>query len=148
MKNVYVDEHGVKWRTCKVCKVDKLFTTEFFQSKNGTRDGGYWLRTECRVCMKTMNKNKRIAAKNAGRDMPDNCECCGRPRGTKKLCCDHRHGTTNFRGWICQACNKGIGMTIDDPDIGFDKIAAYYKNNDPDAYRKMVESIKRLEENK
>ena len=137
MKNVF-EINGVKYRKCKVCKEDKLFTTEFFQSKNGSRDGGYWLRTECRECMKIMNRNKTIAKRNAPRKMPDNCECCGRPRGKKSLCCDHIHGSDLFRGWICQACNKGIGMTIDDPDIGHKKVLRYYKKHDPKTFRRMM----------
>jgi hypothetical protein len=138
MKNVF-EVNGVKYRKCKVCLQDKLFTTEFFQSKNGKRDGGYWLRTECRDCVKKMNSNKRKAMKNAPRKMPDNCECCGRPRGNKSLCCDHIHGSSKFRGWICQPCNKGIGMTIDDPDIGHKKILIYYKKNDPEMFEKIVQ---------
>jgi hypothetical protein len=144
MKNVIYEEGKPIARICKICKVQKPYDKKYFQSKNGSRDGGYWLRTECRECMKVMTKNKDIAVKNADRKMPNNCECCGRareksPKGFKKLCADHIHGTTQFRGWICQACNKGIGMTVDDPDIGFVKIAEYYRKNDPDKYKQMKE---------
>ena len=148
MKNVFTDEDGAKWRTCKICNIDKLFTTEFFQSKNGSRDGGYWLRTECRDCMRIMSKNKTQAKRNAPRPMPDNCECCGRSRGNKNLCCDHVHGTTEFRGWICQPCNKGIGMTFDDPEIGFENVAIYFKNYQPSHFQKIVEIIKTITEEK
>jgi hypothetical protein len=146
MKNVWIDKHGTKWRTCKVCSVDKLFTTEFFARKNGSRDGGYWLRTECHDCVRVMAANKRAALKSADRPMPDNCECCGRPRGKKSLCCDHKHGTTLFRGWICQACNKGIGMTIDDPEIGIENVLRYYKNNDPEQYELIKQTFIKLED--
>jgi hypothetical protein len=26
---------------------------------------------------------------------------------------DHRHGTDNFRGWICNPCNTGFGLLGD-----------------------------------
>jgi len=145
MKNVFEDKSGVRWRTCKICKVDKLFTTDFFSRKNGSRDGGYWLRTECHECIKVMARNKRKARKNAGRPMPDRCECCGRERGKKNLCCDHKHGSTLFRGWICQPCNKGIGMTIDDPDIGFESVAKYYKKNDPIVWESIKQIFNKME---
>jgi hypothetical protein len=142
MKNVTIDENGVRWRVCKICSKKKLYDKKFFAPKNGSRDGGFWLRTECRDCMKQMNKNKRLAEKNASRKRPDACECCGRkPDKGKSLCCDHIHGTSNFRGWICQACNKSIGMAIDDPDIGFEKVIKYYKNYDKEAFSNMKKSF-------
>jgi len=47
------------------------------------------------------------------------CECCGKPA---KLVIDHDHkleilgfpGSETFRGWICYACNAGIGRLGDD----------------------------------
>lgn len=51
------------------------------------------------------------------------CECCGhvpplgkRGRGTffGGLHLDHNHKTGGFRGWLCRACNNGIGNLGDD----------------------------------
>ena len=33
-------------------------------------------------------------------------ECCHKKN---PLQCDHAHGTTEFRGWICKSCNVGLG---------------------------------------
>ena len=137
MKNVF-EVNGVKYRKCKVCKEDKPFTTEFFSPKNGKRDGSYWLRTDCKICQASVARDLRNIKKNAPRKMPDNCECCGRSRGKKSLCCDHSHSTGLFRGWICHDCNLGIGMTIDDPDIGHKNILRYYKKNEPQTFRQMM----------
>ncbi len=134
MRNVRVDNSGVKWRTCKVCKKELLFETHF-SLKNG-KQTPHWRRTECKQCMKTMNRNKN-AAKRSAPPMPDNCECCGRPRNGKALCCDHIHGTQKFRGWICRDCNLGIGMTIDHEHIGWRAPFEYYKKNDPEVYKQM-----------
>jgi len=142
MKNVIVENGSPIWRVCKICKVKKPYDKEYYgikqHGKKITKEDprGYWIRTECRVCAKTESENKKKAVKIANRKMPKNCECCGR-LSEKSLCADHKHGTTQFRGWICQPCNKGIGMTIDDPDIGFAKVIDYYKKNDPDTYKQM-----------
>jgi hypothetical protein len=39
------------------------------------------------------------------------CESCGKQR---PLLWDHDHDTGQFRGWLCQTCNSGIGMLGDD----------------------------------
>ena len=43
------------------------------------------------------------------------CDICGVPEieCNKKLCMDHNHDTGEFRGWLCSACNKGLGFFTD-----------------------------------
>ena len=53
-------------------------------------------------------RRRRVDA--AGRPPPSACECCGR-RG--RLVFDHDHALEIFRGWICAACNTGIGLLGD-----------------------------------
>jgi Recombination endonuclease VII len=48
------------------------------------------------------------------RPAPPACECCGKPG--KRLCLDHDHVTLKFRGWLCDACNMGIGRLGDSRD--------------------------------
>ncbi len=48
------------------------------------------------------------------------CQCCGRkprpgPGGCNFFCQDHDHITGEFRGWICDSCNRGIGALCDTP---------------------------------
>jgi hypothetical protein len=49
------------------------------------------------------------------RPMPAVCECCGGlPKGKHKtLVVDHDHETGVFRGWLCDICNRAIGMLGD-----------------------------------
>lgn len=45
---------------------------------------------------------------------PANCECCGKLLETgKRTHLDHDHVTGQFRGWLCNACNLGVGMLGD-----------------------------------
>ena len=30
---------------------------------------------------------------------------------------DHNHGTGQFRGFLCDSCNTGLGKFKDDPDL-------------------------------
>ena len=52
---------------------------------------------------------ERLAAKSAA-PRPENCQCCGKQTD---LVPDHYRGTPKFRGWICRACNLGIGKLGD-----------------------------------
>jgi len=43
-------------------------------------------------------------------------------------CVDHCHITNDFRGLLCHACNRGIGLLKDSPEL-LEKLATYLKNN-------------------
>jgi hypothetical protein len=47
------------------------------------------------------------------RPCPDTCECCGRGKGKRAFSLDHDHRTGAFRGWLCAACNLGLGKLGD-----------------------------------
>jgi hypothetical protein len=66
------------------------------------------------------NRDRIKAAREAlaGRTRPDKCEIC-RLESTKKgnpLCFDHDHLTGQFRGWICDRCNRMLGWVKDNPE--------------------------------
>ena len=51
------------------------------------------------------------------RPCPEMCECCGGPpNGIGCLNLDHCHETGIFRGWICNSCNRGLGLLGDNID--------------------------------
>lgn len=60
------------------------------------------------------------------RPCPAVCECCGKPPGAKALHLDHDHATGKFRGWLCDLCNRGVGMLGDNLD-GVLKMVEYLK---------------------
>lgn len=53
--------------------------------------------------------------------IPVNCEVC---QSAKRVCLDHDHKTSLFRGWLCHKCNVVLGRTKDSPKV-LRKLADY-----------------------
>jgi hypothetical protein len=51
----------------------------------------------------------------AGRPKPDLCEICGELN--IRIVFDHCHARGHFRGWICDRCNKVLGLVKDSPEL-------------------------------
>lgn len=51
----------------------------------------------------------------AGRPTPDKCEICGEFH--LRIVFDHCHIHGHFRGWICDRCNKVLGMVKDSTEL-------------------------------
>jgi len=62
----------------------------------------------------------------AGRPRADICELCG---AAGKTVFDHCHAQGHFRGWICDRCNKVLGLIYDDTEL-LEKMKLYLENND------------------
>lgn len=69
----------------------------------------------CTVCSLAASTAQRLSKlPSPTREMPDACESCGGPAtGIGSLHLDHDHETGEFRGWLCQKCNMGIGQLGD-----------------------------------
>ena len=75
----------------------------------------------CRTCRRKHEKVLRKLKKENPKPLRWNskerewqaaCDCCG--KFDTKLVCDHDHKTLEFRGWLCNKCNVGIGNLGDD----------------------------------
>lgn len=66
-------------------------------------------------------QRKRQGLPEPTRLMPALCECCN-TRPASHL--DHCHATKEFRGWLCNSCNRGIGL-LGDSSTGLSKALAY-----------------------
>lgn len=103
-------------KVCSYCKKPKLLKS-FAKNKN-CKDGHD---VRCKSCVKERNavvEKIRLTAP----PKPEICDCCKKaPKhlsGRRKvgLVLDHDPSTNTFRGWLCDKCNKAIGMLGDDLD--------------------------------
>lgn len=94
-----------KFKTCIKCGATKPLH-EFSVQPSGKSH-----RNDCKQCCKERRDTVRQLKKTAP-PKPTHCECCGKE--TDKLVLDHDHNTNEFRGWVCDACNRGMGFLGDD----------------------------------
>jgi hypothetical protein len=118
---------------CKECH--KIFPMIAFTTNYLRSDGAWYLKKICRQCQTVSEKEKREVRKNAP-PVPDLCNCCHKK---KKLQLDHIHGSTTFRGWLCRACNTGMGKLGDNLEGVLQ--AAIYLENDKN---KIIETLHKI----
>jgi len=119
---------------CKVChKILPLtaFTTQVLRS-----DGAWHLKKICRQCH-TVHKKETYEVRKNATPKPERCACCHKKK--KELQIDHIHGSTTFRGWLCRACNTGMGKLGDNLEGVLQ--AAVYLENDTD---KIIETLHKV----
>lgn len=95
----------------------RIRTPEQREQKNLRKKEWY---AKYRQRIKAANSLRRTKRqeKIAGRPRPKCCEVCGRPSADGRgLHFDHSHVSGTFRGWLCDNCNRILGMAADHPDI-------------------------------
>ena len=115
-------------RKCRLCRIEKPVSQ--FPKRSGS-----WPDTRCTDCKnKYFKELKFLKSSTVVREMPENCECCGRkPDNNTNLSFDHHYdsnGTAYFRGWLCKQCNSGIGYLGDNLE-GIKKAEKYLLRNFP-----------------
>jgi len=117
---------SVEMGECNRCKECLPRTTDYFAVKrvtvNSKSEETRWLSNTCRRCE---SKGQKIANSLRSANIKhrtDFCDCCGKK--TDKLRLDHDHITEQFRGWLCDNCNTGIGRLGDNIE-GVKKAIAY-----------------------
>ena len=107
-------------KKCSKCNIIK--TLDCYNGNTSGRDAfdrwGYRLRRpECSACTKLAADGKKVALQIAKRDgiphaAPEGaqCEIC---ESTQNLVFDHCHTKELFRGWLCNSCNRSMGVLGD-----------------------------------
>lgn len=103
-------------RECSKCHKTLPLTEEYFGRNQSTNTGGdKYFRPECKECTKKASQGKakayRLAGKPAYPSLGTPCDNC--QRTDRKLVFDHDHETLEHRGWLCDNCNRSIGMLGD-----------------------------------
>lgn len=104
-------------KSCNKCKKELPLTSFGFNTsgKDPFDKNGYRLhRGDCVECNKEISKGKSEAKKVAKQNgisfkapAETSCEICG---SKDKIVFDHDHKRNVFRGWLCNGCNRSIGM--------------------------------------
>lgn len=131
-------------KICSKCKNNiKLTNFPFNTSGNDPFDkNGYRLRRpDCSFCVQSASKGIREARKKSKEmGLPikppkdAKCEIC---QTTEKLVYDHCHEKEEFRGWLCDACNRSLGVFGDNVS-GLAKALNYLKKFEPDWKEKIL----------
>lgn len=115
-------------KNCIRCGTSLPDTTDFYRAKrytiNEAGDIKQWRSNSCKKCDHSAHADVRQLKKYHIKPDTDVCECCGKSGHKLKL--DHDHYTKQFRGWICDNCNTGIGRLSDSIE-GVEKALAYLK---------------------
>lgn len=103
-------------RTCSKCGKIYPLTVEYFAKNQSTNTGGdKYFRPECKQCTSKAGRGISRAKRLAGNPTPPSlgspCHNCGRT--DRKLLFDHDHETLRHRGWLCDNCNRSLGMLGD-----------------------------------
>ena len=98
-------------RACPRGHIAPRLTSSCYCLACNNEDGRRWNRKNPDTRRSYAHKFHAIPAPT--RPMPERCECCNRKASGKRLAVDHDHETGEFRGWLCNACNTGLGLLGD-----------------------------------
>ena len=121
----------VRTKKCTCCGATYPEQEPYYRSctTNKSGDVQYYMA----ICKKCEARSAHIRYKlyKTAPSPPDNCECCGEHKSKyrhNRLNLDHDHQTGEFRGWLCGACNRGLGNLGDDLE-GVLQALAYLKRH-------------------
>ena len=123
-------------RKCSKCDEEKRLT-EYRTNTSGShgfdKEKIRLRRPECIDCTKKAAKGKDEAVKLAkslgiSHKAPEGtkCELCN---ATKNLVFDHDHEKNEFRGWLCDPCNRSMGVLGDNANSLLKTVAYLSKGN-------------------
>lgn len=136
-KSKYTEKEKVERRKIAQLKQNSKRTKEYNKIQNDKQRARTDEKRKASIEKANANRliirNKKLE-KLARRTKPLNCEVCG---DTEKICFDHCHKNNHFRGWICDRCNKILGLAKDKPDL-LNKLKIYLEKD-------MIENLDKYE---
>lgn len=81
-------------------------------------------------------RREQVLADIAGRPRPTICDLCHENNGG--IVFDHCHERGNFRGWLCDRCNKVLGLVKDSASL-LESMARYLENSHGTTYEQKAE---------
>lgn len=102
-------------KQCHLCKITK--SLDQFYLKSDQIDGRFG---DCIQCYREVihyNKTYGLTKEQIFTLRKDSNGCCAICKKETKLHLDHDHLTSLVRGFLCQACNKGLGMFEDNIEL-------------------------------
>lgn len=133
-RNGHVAERYISTWRCIVCTTNRVLD---WQNRNPEKKRLKQKRYEARHPQRQLEASRRdhetarqrLAKKRAqiaGRPRPTTCDICH--KADIKIVWDHCHEKGTFRGWLCNRCNKVLGMGEDLPAL-FRKMADYLERD-------------------
>ena len=119
----------IQYKKCSKCEKELPLTEDYYNKNQSTSTGGdKYFRPECKDCTAKGNKGRSGAKRKAGNPkvpiLGTPCDVC--KRTNRKLVFDHDHKTLEHRGWLCDNCNRSIGILGDDVE-SLQKVVEYLK---------------------
>jgi len=132
----------MEYVACSKCGRN-LPITNFNRNQSTNTGGNKYYRPECKTCNKAAGKGRTTAKKLAGNPekplLGTPCDNCGRTN--RKLVFDHSHTTLKHRGWLCDNCNRSIGI-LGDTWQSLQQTLIYLAKADDIALEVLIENLK------
>lgn len=105
-----------KWRNTPEGKASlKVYWQKYYSTEHGSKKIKDYLRAkDMKNLGRTLGDYYQTVASQGGR-----CAICMKlpAKDEKALAIDHDHATNEFRGLLCDLCNRGLGFFRDNPDL-------------------------------
>lgn len=117
-KNGHVAQRYTSNSACVECQ--RVATGDYFRrNRERLRSHKIAYHRQRRISGIEAQANRRLRhrkqAEAAGRQRPSVCDICRETSG--KICFDHNHATGEFRGWLCDRCNRALGLVRDNAPL-------------------------------
>ena len=115
---------------CRRC--GEIYPSYVFKITSRKLSGNIYYKSTCTNCIAEETSTTRALRKL--HLPPKACECCGR---ASRLFLDHCHSTGDFRGYLCQQCNVGLG-NLGDNQAGLLRAIRYLSKDAAPPHREEV----------